>query len=676
MTNNFRETANFIWSVRDLIRDSYKRHKHAEIILPFTVLRRLDCVLEPTKKDVLAKHEQYKKKLDDTSGILRKASGYSFYNTSKFDFHKLLDEPTSIKQNTFDYINGFSENIRDIVDKFKLREKIADLDEKDLLYQLIQRYSEIDLHPDRISNHEMGYIFEELIRKSNELSNENPGEHFTPREIIRLMVNLLLSKDRRELSKEGKIVTVYDPACGTGGMLTIAKEHILSDINKKAKVEIFGQEINDETFAICKSDMLIKGENADNIKYGSSFSRDGLQKNSFDYIFSNPPFGKEWKQDETFISDEYERGFSGRFGAGLPRINDGQLLFIQHMLSKMHKNGEPTRIAIVFNGSPLFTGDAGSGESEIRRWIIENDWLEAIVAMPDQLFYNTGIFTYVWILTNKKEASRRGTITLINATDLFVKMRKSLGDKRNEISDDQIKEIARMYFENRNHGRVKIFRSTEFAYRKVTVERPLKLNFQASEERIVRLDEQKVFANLGSSKKTKNAQAKLLEEKEGKALRSAIKKAVRQIGDKLFKNASVFEEELDRVLEKEGVRLDAPLRKAILEALSERDETADIVSASKIERLSDPELRDHEKVPFDEDINVYFKREVLPHVPDAWINEKVKDEKDGKIGKVGYEINFNKYFYQYKPPRQLEDIESDMNKLQAEILKFLGEVTK
>lgn len=676
MSNNFRETANFIWSVRDLIRDAYKRHKHAEIILPFTVLRRLDCVLEPTKKDVLEKHDQYKTKLEDLSGILRKASGYNFYNTSKFDFHKLLDDPKNIKQNMFNYINGFSQNIRDITDKFKLRDKVIDLDEKDLLYQLIQKYAEIELHPDRISNHEMGYVFEELIRKSNELSNENPGEHFTPREIIRLMVNLLMSRDKRELSKEEKIVTVYDPACGTGGMLTIAKEHIISDINKKASVELFGQEINDETFAICKSDMLIKGENADNIKYGSSFSKDGLPNQTFDYIFSNPPFGKEWKQDQNCINDEYERGFGGRFGAGLPRINDGQLLFLQHMISKMHDNGEATRIAIVFNGSPLFTGDAGSGESEIRRWIIENDMLEAIVALPDQLFYNTGIYTYVWILTNKMEASRRGMITLINATDLYVKMRKSLGAKRNEISDEQIKEITRMYFENKNHGRVKIFKSTEFAYRKVRIECPLKLNFQASKERIARLDEQKAFVNLAISKKVKNKQARLVEEEEGKSAQQRIKEALYQIGGKLYKNIKEFEEVLEVTFERAGIKLDAPIKKSILAALSERDETADVVTNSKGEPQEDPELRDHEHIPFEEDIYAYFEREVLPHVPEAWINEKIRDEKDGKIGKIGYEINFNKHFYQYNPPRQLEAIDEDMKKLQKDILRLLEDVTK
>ena len=340
-----REVANFIWTVADLLRDHYKRSKYADVILPFTVLRRLDCVLEPTKDEVFEKYKQYGDKLDDPSGLLKKASGYSFYNTSNYNFEKLLDDPNNIKQNTIDYINGFSPNLQEIIEKFKLREQINYLDEKDLLYKVIQRFQEIDLHPDLLSNHGMGYVFEELIRKFNEQSNENPGEHFTPREIIKLMVNLLMAKDSKELSKPGKMVTVYDPACGTGGMLTIAKEHILEHINPDADVKLFGQEINDETYAVSKSDMLIKGEDAGNIKYGSSFSRDGLVDEKFDYILSNPPYGKEWKQDKEFIIEEYERGSTGRFGVGLPRVSDGQLLFLQHMISKMHpSNGETTRI--------------------------------------------------------------------------------------------------------------------------------------------------------------------------------------------------------------------------------------------------------------------------------------------------------------------------------------------
>ncbi len=677
MTKTFRETAAFIWSIADLLRDHYKSSKYSDVILPFTVLRRVDCVLAPTKKNVLEKFNQYKLKLEDPSGILKKTAGYTFYNTSRYDFEKLLADPGNIKQNLLDYINGFSANIQEINEKFKLREQISYLDEKDLLFKIIQRFSEIDLHPNQLGNHEMGYVFEELIRKFNEQSNENPGEHFTPREIIRLMVNVLMSKDKAKLSKKGEVTTVYDPACGTGGMLTIAKEHILTDINKGATIELFGQEINNETFAICKSDMLIKGENADNIKYGSSFSKDGLRNNTFDYILSNPPFGKDWKQDQEFIEEEYERGSVGRFGAGLPRINDGQLLFLQHMISKMHAAGkEMTRIAIVFNGSPLFTGDAGSGESEIRRWIIENDWLESIIALPDQLFYNTGIYTYVWVLTNQKTQDRKNKITLINAVDLFVKMRKSLGDKRNEISPEQIEEITRMYFENKDHGRVKIFNSKEFGYRKVTIERPLKLNFQASEERIARLDEQSAFSALSESRKKKDGQIKSAEETEGKKIQQEIKRILRGMKRTIYKKQRVFEDELDISFEKVGLKLTPPVRKAILTALSERDETADTVNNSKEEPEADAELRDFENVPLNQDINQYFEREVKPQVPDAWINEKVKDEKDLQVGKIGYEINFNKYFYKYQPPRELDLIDQDIKNVQKEILSLLKDVIK
>lgn len=680
MTKNFRDVAKLIMSLSNLLRDYYKRSKRADVILPFTVLRRLDCVLEPTKQKVLDQYDKYKNKLEDLSGILKKTSGYNFYNTSKYDFEKLLDDPNNIKHNLMHYINNFSPNVREIIDKFKLREQIAYLDEKDLLYQVVQSFADkekINLHPDVLDNHEMGYVFEELIRQFNEQSNENPGEHFTPREIIRLMVNVLMSKDKPELSKKGKVVTVYDPACGSGGMLSIAKEHILAHINPAAAVEIFGQEVNDETYAVCKSDMLIKGEEEDNIKYGSSFSKDGLKNETFDYILSNPPYGKEWKPDQDFIEEEYERGDAGRFGAGLPRISDGQLLFLQHMISKMHSpdGSEKTRIAIVFNGSPLFIGDAASGESEIRRWIIENDWLEAIIALPNQLFYNTGIHTYIWILTNKKEEKRKGKIALINAVDMYVKMRKSLGDKRNEVSEEQILEITDLYLENKQNGRVKIFDSTEFAYRKVTVERPLRLNFKASKERISRLDNETAFANLAISKKKKDKKQKLAEEKEGKKLQEQIKRVLYDMEDILYKNYDEFLIVLENSFKAAKIKLDAPWKKAIINALGERDETGDIVK-EKGEPVPDAELRDYENVPFNDDIYQYFAKEVKPFVPDAWINEKVKDDKDGELGKIGYEINFNKYFYKYEPPRDLDDIDKDLASNQKEILKLLEEITE
>lgn len=673
MSHDFNQVANFIWSVAELLRDHYKRSKYSDVILPFTVLRRIDCVLAPTKTDVLDKYEQYKDQLEDLSSLLKSTSGFIFYNTSKYDFEKLLDDPGNIKQNMSDYVNGFSPNIQEIIDKFKLREQISYLDEKDLLYKVVQRFEEIELHPGELSNHDMGYVFEELIRKFNEQSNENPGEHFTPREIIKLMVNLLMVKDAKELSKPGKIITVYDPACGTGGMLTSAKEHLLKDINSDADVELFGQEINDETFAVCKSDMLIKGENADNIKYGSSFSRDGLSDMTFDYILSNPPYGKDWKQDAEFIRDEFSKGTAGRFHAGLPRVSDGQLLFLQHMVSKIHKNDEVTRIAIVFNGSPLFTGDAGSGESEIRRWIIENDWLDTIVALPNQLFYNTGINTYIWVLTNHKESERKGKVALIDARDMYIKMRKGLGDKRNQISDDQVKEITELYLQNTDNGRVKIFNGSEFGYRKITIERPLRMNFKINLESINRLKSEKAFINLAISRK-KNDKEKSLEIKIGKKQQNKIISSLQEMYETEFNDYNDFEKQIDSVLKKSGVKPTVGLKNGIRNALGDRDENANIIQNKKGEIEADSDLRDSENIPLNEDVFEYFENKVKPHVPDAWINEKIVDNLDNEIGKVGYEINFTRFFYEYEPPRDLNDIDNDIKDLQNEILELLEDV--
>jgi type I restriction enzyme M protein len=570
---NHQQIVNFIWGIANLLRDDFKRAKYQDVILPLTVLRRLDCALEKTKPNVLKKYEQYKGKLEDTDGILKQASGYSFYNTSQYDFKKLLDDPKNIEKNLRLYINAYSPSMREIIEKFKFGTQIDALEEANLTFQVIEQFSTIDLHPDRVNNLAMGYVFEELIRKFNEASNENPGEHFTPREIIRLMVNLLFAGDLDILKKQRIIKTVYDPACGSGGMLTEAKEWILESVNKTAQIELFGQEVNPETFAVAKSDFLIKGENAENIKFGSTLAHDKLFGERFDYMLSNPPYGKEWKKDEKEIRKEAEVGFQGRFGAGLPRISDGQLLFLQTMLAKMRPSNGGSRIAIVMNGSPLFTGDAGSGESEIRRWIIENDWLEAIVALPNQLFYNTGIHTYIWILTNRKKAHHKGKIKLINAVGLYEKMRKSLGDKRNYISDEQIQKITESVLDGEKPGFVQIHSNEFFGYRKITIERPLR-----------------------------DDKGKVLLEKDGKP--------------------------------KPNV-----------------------------------DLRDYENVPLGEDIRGYFKREVLPHVPDAWINEdsKYRDHKDNEIGKIGYEISFTRYFYEYKPLRPLEKISTEIKTLEDEI---------
>jgi type I restriction enzyme M protein len=671
VNGNFSNVTNFIWSIADLLRDIYKRKDYPDVILPFTVLRRLDCVLSETKDQVRATHEKYYGKLEDPSDVLKKSAGHNFYNVSKYDFKKLLSDPANIKQNMFDYINGFSQNMLEVIEKFQLRERINNLAEKDLLFKVVQKFSEVDLGPEQISNHDMGYIFEELIRKFNEENNEEAGEHFTPREIIHLMVNILMSQDRERLSRPGIVTTVYDPACGTGGMLTVAKDHILSHINSNANVELFGQEINDETFAVCKSDMIIKGENPDNIKPDSSFSHDGFQNQSFDYILSNPPFGKDWRQDQKFIEDEHERGFAGRFGAGLPRIDDGQLLFLQHMISKMHspESGDRTRIAIVFNGSPLFTGDAGSGESEIRRWIVENDYLDCIIAMPDQLFYNTNISTYLWILTNSKEDARKGKVTLIDARDMFTEMRKNLGQKRKEISNEQINEITNLYLHNIMNGRVKIFSNSDFGYRKITVDRPLRLRFEITDENINHISEDKAF----QKKNEKKNQAQIVETNDESEL---VKSSLKSVTGKKYLSRNEFENEVENALKKNGIHLSAAQWKSIFRIFGKRDENAEIVRDKEGKPEPDTDARDYENVPLTEDINEYFEREVKPFVPNAWINTDVKDQKDGKIGKVGYEIPFNRYFYKFVPPRPLEEIDADLKKLGKEIIDLLGKITE
>ena len=672
---NHQNRVNFIWSIANLLRDDFKRAKYADVILPLTVLRRLDCALEKTKSDVLKRYEQYKSKLKDMDGLLKQASGYDFYNTSKYDFKKLLDDPANIGKNLRLYINAYSPSMREVIGKFKFENQIDALEDANLTFQVIEKFSSVDLHPDQVNNLEMGYIFEELVRKFNEASNENPGEHFTPREIIRLMVNLIFAPDLEILKKQSIIKTIYDPACGSGGMLTESKEWILDSINKTAQIELFGQEVNPETFAVAKSDMFIKGENADNIKYGSTLSNDQLFGINFDYMLSNPPYGKEWKKDEKEVRKEAELGFQGRFGADLPRINDGQLLFLQTMLAKMKNSDGGSRIAIVMNGSPLFTGDAGSGESEIRRWIIENDWLEAIIALPNQLFYNTGIHTYIWILTNCKKENRKGKVKLINAVGLYEKMRKSLGDKRNYITEKQIEKITELFMDGKNSKLVKEYPNEFFGYRKITIERPLKLNFQAETERIEKLKVHPAFISLAKSKRH-DPLKKLEEENAGKELQDKILYIISTMGKKLYKKQNDFMNLLENTFLKADLKLENSLKKAILEGLSERDETADVITDKKGNPEPDVDLRDYENVQLGEDIYVYFEREVLPYVPDAWISEdkKFRDHKDNKIGKIGYEINFTRYFYEYKPLRDLSEIDADINKLESEIAEVLKDL--
>ena len=474
MTLNFSEKAAFLWSVADLLRGDYKQADYGKVILPFTVLRRLDCVLEPTKSQVLQEYNSRKNSgIKDLAPFLLKVSGQKFYSVSRFTFSKLLDDPQHIRQNLESYLGDLSENARDVFERFRFTEQISNLDSKNLLFMIVQKFTTIDLHPDKVPNEEMGLIFEELIRKFAEASNETAGEHFTPREVIRLMVNILFDADDEALSKAGVVRSLYDPAAGTGGMLSAAEDY-LREHNPDMRLTVFGQELNDESYSICKADMMIKGQDPNRIASGNSFSQDAFPQEKFDYMLSNPPFGVDWKKIQDFVRNEHERkGYGGRFGPGLPRVSDGSLLFLLHLLSKMRPSGEGgSRIGIVLNGSPLFTGDAGSGESEIRRWILENDWLEAIIAMPTDLFYNTGIATYVWILSNRKSQERKNKVQLINAVDLYAKMRKSLGNKRNYLTDENIREITRVYGEFENKGISKIFDTQDFGFRKITIDRP------------------------------------------------------------------------------------------------------------------------------------------------------------------------------------------------------------
>ncbi|MDD3464656.1 MAG: class I SAM-dependent DNA methyltransferase [Candidatus Cloacimonetes bacterium] len=687
-TQSHSQIASFIWSICNLLRGPYKRNEYRKVILPFTVLRRFDCILAPTKERVLAKLPHLYGKSDNIiSESLIRITGVPFFNKSKLDMKKLLDDTDNIAINLQSYINDFSPNVQKIIEYFAFSEQIARLQDANLLYMVLQRFvtDELDLSPQAVDNIQMGLAFEELIRIGAEQSNEEAGEHFTPREVIKLMVNLLLSPES-DLAKSHVVKTIFDPACGTGGMLTAAETYI-KELNRDAKPHMFGQDWNKDSYAVCCSDMLIKGENAV-IRHGCSFEQDGFTSHKFDYMLANPPFGVEWKKQQKSITDEHEKlGFNGRFGAGLPRINDGSLLFLQHMISKMRSvdNGG-SRIGIVFNGSPLFTGDAGSGESNIRKWIIENDWLEAIVAMPDQLFYNTGISTYIWIITNRKEAHRQGKIQLIDARQFYHKMRKSLGNKRNIIGDgedkrfDHISLITRIHadfihnqeLEFESNGETiaavvsKIFDNEDFGYHKITVERPLRLNFQATAERIARLDGIKAFARLAESKK-KNPVEKLREIEAGKALQEKIKTALKSMdGSIIYKNRKEFNKSLKQALSQNNLNLAAPELKAIIEALSERDETADVCADSKGRPEPDTELRDTENVPLKEEIETYFKREVLPHVPDAWI--------DHSKTKTGYEIPLNRHFHIYQPPRPLEEIEAEMKALENEIAKLLEEI--
>ena len=654
--------AAFIWSVADLLRGDYKQSEYGRVILPLVVLRRLDCVLESTKAAVLEAYEQHRHHLDDEEQLapfLRRAAEAEFYNTSQFDFPKLLADPGNLARNLERYIRAFSADAHDTIEKFDFDAQITRLDRSDLLYKVVARFAEIDLHPEAVSNEEMGYLYEELVRRFSELSNETAGEHFTPREVIRLMVDLLFITDDDTLARRAAIKTMLDPACGTGGMLSMAEEH-LAKLNPEATLEVFGQELNAETYAICRSDMMLKGQDASHIVYGNSFSEDGHAGRTFDYLLANPPFGVEWKKVDQPIRDEAATlGFAGRFGAGLPRINDGSFLFLQHMISKMKPVAQGgSRLAIVFNGSPLFTGAAGSGESEIRRWIIENDWLEAVVALPDQLFYNTGISTYFWVVTNRKAPDRRGKVQLVDARELFVKMRKSLGEKRKMISDAQREEIVRRYGEFTEGERVKILPNEAFGFMRVTVERPLRIRHEITEETLAAAAAAKPLAKLGDE------------------ARDALVERLRVggLGD------------VGEICKEAG--LSAAQTKAVRAALAVRDPDVEPVADRKGNPEPDPDLRDAENVPLPEGalsfeadpaerlaspayraaVDEYVEREVLPFVPDAWV--------DYSKTKIGYEIPLTRHFYRYVPPRPLEEIDAEIKALEEEIQALLTGVTE
>lgn len=685
----------FIWRIAELLRGPYRPEKYGDVILPMAVLRRFDCLLKDTKEEVLEKA-----KAVDIEAILNSLTGYGFSNKSSFDFETLLNDPDNIKANFKAYIQGYSSNIREIIENFDFDKEIDRLDANGLLFLVIKEFAQIDLNADTVTDQEMGHIYEELIRRFSE--NAEAGDHYTPREVIELMTNILFINE--DLSQEGAIFTIGDFACGTGGMLSVASKFI-KEINPGAQVEVFGQEINPYTYAICRSDILIKGQKDKNIVLGNSFTEDGHKHEKFRFALMNPPFGVDWRKDKDFIEKEAkEQGFDGRFGAGLPRTSDGSLLFLQHMVSKMQDDAEGSRMAIILNGSPLFTGDAGSGESEIRRWLIESDLLETIIALPTDLFYNTGIATYIWVLTNRKNNDilkgpiRKGKIQLIDATSFFENMRKSLGSKRHKLSEAHIKEITRIYGEFKENEYCKIFDNKEFGYLKVTIERPLRLNFQISFERIENLHSESAFNKLYDEEKVEELELKKLKGMitktelkqlnkfhEGKALQDEIVSILTaNIDNNLYKNRDQFQTILDELFRE--TKLTKSLSKAILMALSERDETADYCYVGK-RKEADTTLRDTEIIPLSVDVDNYkkdtsehikkerqnildyVKREVKPHVSEFWI--------DHSKTRIGYEIPFTRYFYKYEELRPFTEVMKEIQELekeiQVEIKKVIGQ---
>lgn len=635
MSNNH---ATFIWSIADLLRGSFKAHQYGDIILPFTVLRRLDAVLAPTQKAVFEAVEQARVDgLPVRASLLRNKAGhqYSFWNESRFDLKTALGDSENLAANLLVYVNGFSENVKDIFDKYKISDRIAELDEHNLLFLVTQRFAEVDLSPPKVPNEEMGHIFEELIRKFAEASNETAGEHFTPRDVIELMVDILLAPESDTLAKANVVRSVYDPTAGTGGMLSVAEDHIRS-ANPSATLTLAGQEINPQSYAICKADMTVKGQSVDAIVFGDTLLDDGHAGQTFSYCLSNPPFGVDWKKQQKAVTEEHTlRGYAGRFGPGLPRVSDGSMLFLLHLIAKMRPTEDGGgRAAIVLNGSPLFTGGAGSGESNIRKWVLERDLLETIIALPTDMFYNTGIATYIWVLSTKKSPERKGKVQLIDGSKFSRKMRKGLGSKRNELSDENIADIVKLYEQFGEAEQSKVFAVEDFFYRTITVERPLRLNWALTPERLAVAREAKALARVTAD------WAPLVELVETDPVEQTT-------------DAAAFRKAVTQALTESGATLNAPQLKAFIAGLSERDEDAPIVTGAKGKPEPDPTLRDTENVPWSEDIHAYFDREVKPFAPDAWIDESKTKE--------GCEIPLTRHFYKYVPPRSLEEIDADLD---------------
>ena len=640
----------FIWNIAESLRGPFKPSEYGSVVLPFTVLRRLDAVLADSKEQVLgasAKTEQFPDVLRHMK--LTEAAGHQFYNTSPFTMAKLIADPQDLRQNLGAYLAGFSTNVRDIFDRFEFDKTLNKLAEKNKLFAVTEKFAQADFHPKTVSNIQMGLVFEELIRWANERSNETAGDHYTPREVISLMVQLLFATDDDALSKAGVVRSIYDPTAGTGGMLSVADEH-LRRMNPGIQLSLYGQDYNDASYAICKADMVIKGQDVDNIRLGDTLTEDHFDDKKFDYGLSNPPFGVDWKDQREFVDNEHKQlGFVGRFGPGTPAVSDGAMLFLLHLVSKMRRPEEGgSRMAIVLNGSPLFSGGAGGGESNIRKWLLESDLVEAIIGLPKDMFYNTGISTYIWLLTNRKTDERKGRVQLIDGREYFTKLRKGLGSKRNELSASDIATLVGLYagFEDSEHS--KIFRNEDFLYRTITVERPLRLTWQATPERIDTVMEHKTIQKLN--------------EADASALRTALE----SLGaDAVWQNRDEFQKAFKSAAKSAGLKLATPLLKTVTLALGEQDDTADICRAKgNIE--ADASLRDTENVPWDEDVREYLQREVLPYAPDAWIDETKTKE--------GAEIPFTRHFYRYVPPRSLEEIDNDLERVMAELREMLIEV--